>query len=116
MSVLHEFGGIVLSSCCSRGSPSAVRPNRKELEKCQNGQVQYGGQPILICSRQYEDEDHGQATPQISIEIQRWVPSGSEQKDAGSSEPSKRSVVRLSILRVITYRCHSSTTHPPICC
>ena len=31
--------------------------------------VQYGGQPILICSRQYEDEDHGQATPQISIEI-----------------------------------------------
>jgi hypothetical protein len=74
--------------------------------------VEYGGQPFLICSRQYEDEDHRQATPQISIEIQRWVTSGSDQKDAESSEPSKRSVVRLSILRVITYRCHSSTTHP----
>ena len=102
MSVLHEFGGIVLSLCCSRGSPSAVRPNRKELEKCQNGQVQYGGQPILICSRQYEDEDHKQATPQISIEIQRWVPSASEQRESESSEPSKRSVVCLAILRVIS--------------
>jgi hypothetical protein len=63
--------------------------------------VEYGGQPILICSRQYEDEDHRQATPQISIEIQRRVTFGSDQKDAESSEPSKRSVVRLSILRVI---------------
>ena len=114
--MLHEFSRIVLSSCRSRGSPSAVRPNRKELYKCQNRQVEYGGQPFLICSRQYEDEDHRQATPQISIKIQRCVTSGSDQKDAESSEPSKRSVFRLSILRVITYRCHSSTTHPPICC
>ena len=31
ISLLHEFSGIVLSSCCSRGSPSTLRPNRKEL-------------------------------------------------------------------------------------
>ena len=71
--MLHEFSRIILNSRCSRGGPSAVRPYRKELYKCQNGQVEYGGQPSLICSRQYEDEDHGQAIPQISIESQRWA-------------------------------------------
>ena len=114
--MLHEFSRIILSSRCSRGGPSAVRQYRKELYKCQNGQVEYGGQPSLICSRQYEDEDHGQAIPQISIESQRWASPESDQKDAGSAEFPERPVFRLSILRVITFRCHSSTTHPPICC
>jgi len=71
MSVFHKFSRIVLSSRCSRRSPSAVRPNRQELQKCQNSQVEYGGQPSLVCSREYEDEGHGQAILQISIEIHR---------------------------------------------
>ena len=78
--------------------------------------MEYGGQPSLISSSKYRDGGHGQAILQISVEIHRWVAPESDQKDAESSEFPKRSVVGLSILRVITYRGLLSRIHAPVSC